>query len=252
MNLSVWLTRYREIVRKLSLSWDKDQEAADLLSSLLDEDFIPLERVREAVSGRNVLVFGAGPSLVQDLLSLIQNSILDRFCLITADGATSALIKQNIRPNLIVTDLDGNIEDQIHASKEGSIVIIHAHGDNIPALTKYVSKFHNRLGSTQVEPRKGVYNFGGFTDGDRAVFMSISLGAKTLTLAGMDFGSEIGEYSKPKPYSKEMKVEKLHVGLELLEWLSTNTLIPLYNITAGGIPIRGFRKVTVDELRRLI
>ncbi|MEM2094404.1 MAG: 6-hydroxymethylpterin diphosphokinase MptE-like protein [Candidatus Bathyarchaeia archaeon] len=252
MNLSLWLACYREIVRKLSLSWDRDQEAADILSSLLDEDFIPLEKVREAVLGRNVLIFGAGPSLVQDLLNLLQASLLDRFCLITADGATSALLKQNIRPNLIVTDLDGDVEDQIHASKEGSIVIVHAHGDNIPALRKYVSKLRNRLGSTQVQPRRGVYNFGGFTDGDRAAFLSIYLGANTVTLAGMDFGSEIGGYSKPKPYSKEMKIEKLRIGLELLEWLSTFTKIPLYNITANGIPIRGFRKVTVDELRSLL
>ncbi len=253
MELSKWLPRYREISRRLDLDWEGDQRAADLLSSLMDDDFTPLEQLREVIAGRNVLLFGAGPSLINDLLRLRQASMLDRFCLLSADGATSALLRDgNVRPDVITTDLDGVVEDQIQASKGGSIVVVHAHGDNIPALSRYVPRLRRRLGSTQVEPRKGVYNFGGFTDGDRAAFLSVELGAKALVLAGMDFGSTVGTYSKPRAYSKDMKVRKLSVGLELLEWLaSENTQTLLYNVTLSGVPIRGFKKVDVAELQRL-
>jgi uncharacterized Rossmann fold enzyme len=252
LELSKWFPRYREIVQRLDLSWDEDQKAADLLSALFDDDFTPLEQLSGMIADRNVIVFGAGPSLTNDLVSLRRTSLLDRFCLVSADGATSALMeKGEARPHVIATDLDGKVEDQIRASEEGSIVVIHAHGDNVPALTRYVPRLRNRLGSTQVEPRKGVYNFGGFTDGDRAAFLSVELGANALVLAGMDFGASVGTYSKPQPYSLGTKVAKLKIGLELLEWLAIDTRIPLYNVTHEGVPIKGFKKVDVVELQRL-
>ena len=41
-------------------------------------------------------------------------------------------------------------------------------------------------------PVKNVYNFGGFTDGDRSVFWAEEFGAKEIILIGMDFGIHIG------------------------------------------------------------
>jgi hypothetical protein len=252
LELSKWLPRYREIVESLHLSWDEDQKAADLLSALIADNFRSLDQLRAEVADRRVIVFGAGPSLAEDILRLRKASLLERFCLVSADGATSALLeKGTIRPNVIATDLDGKVEDQICASEEGSVAVVHAHGDNIPSLKRYLPKFRNRLGSTQVEPRKGVYNFGGFTDGDRAAFLSVELGASALVLAGMDFGGAIGTYSKPRPFSLDMKVAKLKIGLTLLEWLATETRIPLCNVTREGSPIKGFKKVEVAELQRL-
>ena len=62
---------------------------------------------------------------------------------------------------------------------------------------------------------KYVHNFGGFTDGDRAVFLAVQLGAKKLILAGMDFGKVVSKYSRPEIDSevgpagpiKELKLE---------------------------------------------
>ena len=240
-------------MKSLNLSWDEDQKAADLLSALMAGSFTPLDRLKGEVVDRGVIVFGAGPSLAEDVMCLHKTSLLERFCLISADGATSALLeKGSIRPNVIATDLDGRVEDQIHASEKGSIAVIHAHGDNIPSLNRYVSKFRNRLGSTQAEPRKGVYNFGGFTDGDRAAFLSVELGASMVVLAGMDFGGMVGSYSKAGSFSLDMKVAKLKIGLALLEWLATETRVPLYNVTRKGSPIGGFRRVEVSDLQRLL
>ena len=253
MELSEWMPWYEEIAQRLHLSKEEDQEATDFLSSLLKKDALTLDEVRDRISGRAAIVFGAGPSLANDLRRLTDAALLKKCCLITADGATTALMKICEKfPDIIATDLDGRVEDQIEATRQGSVVIVHAHGDNAPALTKYVPRLKNRIGSTQVEPRPHVYNFGGFTDGDRAAFAAVELGTRALVLAGMDFGNVVGEYSKSGSRVSQTKMVKMEIGLELLAWLSTRTGMPLYNVTERGVDIQGFRRVRPEELRALL
>jgi hypothetical protein len=42
------------------------------------------------------------------------------------------------------------------------------------------------VGTTQSTPLAHVHNFGGFTDGDRAVFAADDLGASGITILGFD------------------------------------------------------------------
>ncbi|MEE8401643.1 MAG: 6-hydroxymethylpterin diphosphokinase MptE-like protein, partial [Candidatus Hydrothermarchaeaceae archaeon] len=139
---------------------------------------------------------GAGPSL-ERLKEVPEGTS------IAADGATSFFIDNGLVPDIIVTDLDGKIEDLLLANRKGSIVVIHAHGDNIPAL-KYAREFNAPLGTTQAEPFGRLYNFGGFMDGDRSVFLARHFGAKKICLFGMDTGSENSRYS----FSKNPKVTR--------------------------------------------
>jgi len=90
-------------------------------------------------------------------------------------------------PDVIVTDLDGILSDILAANEQGSAVVVHAHGDNIPALEKYVPRLTRVLGTTQAEPIEGIYNFGGFSDGDRCVFLAKSFGAGNINLIGFDY-----------------------------------------------------------------
>ncbi|MDD1718303.1 MAG: hypothetical protein LUO88_04425, partial [Methanoregulaceae archaeon] len=63
----------------------------------------------------------------------------------------------------------------------------HAHGDNIPLIRHWVPRFTGPfVATTQTRPLPGVHNWGGFTDGDRAVFAAHALGAKQVVLAGFD------------------------------------------------------------------
>jgi uncharacterized Rossmann fold enzyme len=48
----------------------------------------------------------------------------------------------------------------------------------------------NVVGTTQAAPLPHVYNFGGFSDGDRAVFAADELGASKITLVGVDLDDE--------------------------------------------------------------
>jgi len=117
---------------------------------------------------------------------------LDRdFVVIAADGATSVLLRNAIIPDIVCTDLDGTIPDIITANRLGSILVVHAHGDNIPMLKKVLPALtENVLCTTQSKPFHNVYNFGGFTDGDRCVFLAKECGAQSIELIGFDFEDE--------------------------------------------------------------
>jgi uncharacterized Rossmann fold enzyme len=66
-------------------------------------------------------------------------------------------------------------------------VVVHAHGDNIALLKHWVPRFKGPLvATTQSNPLPHVHNFGGFSDGDRAVFAADELGAEQITLIGFD------------------------------------------------------------------
>ncbi|GIS96634.1 MAG: hypothetical protein CM1200mP23_4400 [Nitrososphaerota archaeon] len=73
--------------------------------------------------------------------------------------------------------------------------------------------------NTQTKPIRKINNFGGFTDGDRCVFLADYFKAKKKILLGMDFGTRIGKYSKSKVENRTTKIAKLRRGKKLLEWL---------------------------------
>ena len=120
----------------------------------------------------NIIVFGAGPSLKKHINKLKPeiSANPDKFILISADGATTALMEENIVPHIIVTDLDGKLEDILNANSQGAFLVVHAHGNNLDALKSNLNDLKNVLGTTQSYPLEYVHNFGGFTDGDRAYF----------------------------------------------------------------------------------
>ena len=96
---------------------------------------------------------------------------------------------------------------------------------NQEELKKYVDKFKSVYGTTQIEPKAHIYNFGGFTDGDRAVFLAEHFKPKAIILIGMDFDSDIGEYSYTK--NVEVKKKKLKWASYLVNYLKENSDIPI-------------------------
>lgn len=257
MNLTLedWWPWYNKIVKLFGYDQSRDQYAADLLSVLLAKKAIDMAKLKEIIFKQPVLVFGAGPSLEENLRQIYNTNLPLKCVSISANGATSGLLKIVSKvSNVVVTDLDGSINDLLATNRLGAITVIHGHGDNIEMMKKYVPDFQRVLGTTQVEPRTNVYNFGGFTDGDRAVFLAAAMGAQLIALAGMDFGHTIGEYSKKHVLSIEVKRQKLKIGKELLEWLAPKIRahIELFNITEHGENIDGFRNIKPADLQKLI
>ena len=243
MQLDEWFRRYDMLRAKFGYSVVEDQNAARLLSELLEGKNLDLKVLTNLVSNKNVLAIGAGPSL-EDNLSKIAS--LKGFTLMAADGTSQALLENNITPHIIVTDLDGSHEHLLQADRMGSIMVIHAHGDNVDLMRNLVPKMMNCIGTTQVKPLYNVYNFGGFTDGDRAVFLANEFRANNIILVGMDFGEKIGRYSKTKVKDEKLKIAKMAVGKQLLEWLSTFSGSKLYN--ASPSTINGFKNISLEEI----
>ena len=95
---------------------------------------------------------------------------------IVADGAVQALIEHDIKPDILVTDLDGDMSSIKIIGRSKIPIIVHAHGNNYEKL-ELVTKFQNKIGTTQTRKFGRLENFGGFTDGDRCVFLAENLRA---------------------------------------------------------------------------
>ncbi|MBN1323740.1 MAG: DUF115 domain-containing protein [Methanotrichaceae archaeon] len=207
MDYEAWEPIYREILDDFGFSMKRDLEAAVLLSEQLISP-PPLTRLEELISAKKVLVCGNGPGLSSEIADLeADGALLDR-AIIAADGATSVLLRAGISPDVIVTDLDGTIEDIIDASKRGSIVVVHAHGDNIDKVREYLPRLRAVAGTCQCRPPQGLLNMGGFTDGDRSVFLAVHFRASEIALAGFEFDD---------PSVTPRKAKKLRWAKRLIE-----------------------------------
>ena len=161
--------------------------------------------------------------------------VIIHYVLVAADGATTALIEQKIAPDIVATDLDGNLDDILLANFRGANIAIHAHGDNIDKIAKLTTFFTSVIGTTQAQPIGNLYNFGGFTDGDRAMFLSVALEASEITLAGMDFGDIVTRYSRPKiegelAEADDFKKKKLRYAEKFAEWIEDNENVRIINL----------------------
>jgi uncharacterized Rossmann fold enzyme len=182
MDFEAWEPWYHEILEYFGFSRIQDEEAAQLLESLLSRD--DLAALADLISGSEVTVCGNAPCL-KDELSKIRGIVC------AADAAADVLDEHGIRPDAVFTDLDGASDRLLDMNESGTIVVIHAHGDNMSLLRYWVPRFRGLLvGTTQSVPLAHVHNFGGLSDGDRAVFAADELGAGHVTLIGFDLDDE--------------------------------------------------------------
>lgn len=221
---NVWLEIYSSIKRELALSFDLDQLATDLLSNILStmSNTIDIKQLKKGINSDCVLVFGPAPSIENDFQKANELSLFNKLPVIAVNGAATFFYEKGFVPTIIVTDLDGDPNHIASLNDKGAIVVVHAHGDNIDEIKKWVPKFSGHLiGSTQVEPRPHVYNFGGFTDGDRALFIVYALGIRKAIVGGMNFLNNIGKYSTMyKKKNEGIKRLKMSIAMRLIKMLT--------------------------------
>ena len=214
MEFSRWEIYYDQILADFGYSREEDERAARVLSGLLEGRSSSADDLRVMIEGKLVTVAGDAESLGREVESLAG-------VVISADEATSVLLAHDVVPDAFTTDLDGKIEDLVRANLQGAVAIIHAHGDNMDALQEHVGKFEGQvIGTTQAEPLDGIFDFGGFTDGDRAVFIADHFGAEEIRLAGFDF-------ENPRKKDKDLKVKarKLDWAYILIQSLDNERII---------------------------
>ncbi len=183
MEFKEWEPVYLRILEDMGFSREEDERAALILSRMLDPSrTAPVSVLHELISGKDVLVCGNAPGLKNELGSVDAGN----YVVIAADGAAAVVLGSGVVPDIIVTDLDGDVEKEITANSMGSLMVVHAHGDNIDKLERFVPLLDHIIGTTQSVPLDNVYDFGGFSDGDRCVFLAREFGAASITLIGFD------------------------------------------------------------------
>lgn len=212
MKPDAWNPIYKRICEDFGFDPEEDMRSALSLSALLaGKSRKSLEHVRKEFPSA-VLVCGGSDRLSEEI-----SSIDIRWFVVAADSATTVLLEAGVRPDMIVTDLDGVVEDQIEVNGQGVPVFLHAHGDNQQAITRHAKLFGGPvIGTCQCDPPEHLFNFGGFTDGDRAACISAELGAKTVHLVGFDFDNPSDKRGK----DKDVKRRKLVWARRILDDLS--------------------------------
>lgn len=238
-----WYSRYKEIQKILNISEKRDVEAAILLNSIIKNP-VSSKKIERIVRTKSVFVIGSGPSLKNSFRVIKDYQEVPK---IVADSSIKSVLDNGITPDIVVTDLDGDLDSLTRIGRNNTVMVVHAHGDNISKLF-LAEKFRNCIGTTQTRPYKKINNFGGFTDGDRCVFLANYFGAKNIILFGMDFGERIGTYSHTKDQDTEIKLKKLRIGRNLLEWLAKKRKHGLYTTSQ---PISGFKKIPFSKLHNI-
>ena len=209
-----WKDYYHLILKDFGFERDRDELSARLLSDLLRGDRTSPEELEDLIRGRVVTVAGDGPNLPDEIGGI-------HGVLIAADEATSILLQHGMTPNIVMTDLDGKVEDLVRANELGAVVIIHAHGDNQDKIKQFAGHFKGKvMGTTQSEPFGHVHTFGGFTDGDRGAYLADHFGASEIRLVGFDFDNP---WEKGK--NVEIKKRKLNWAFVLISKLPSDKII---------------------------
>jgi len=229
-----FLAKYKEIIELVGFSNADDIKSRDILHDIFSQreyilwdNILYLEKL--FLKFTKILIFGGGPDAEYFVNYIHDNSnfrnLSEKFLVVAVDGITELLYEKKIIPNIIFTDLDGNLLETINRPEfKNTSFIIHAHGDNINKIRtfrKFIAMSKYLIGTTQVESKIPIINHGGFTDGDRALFLIRNFLKEhhNVIIFGYDFGDIIGKYSKPHLMSdqkaKSIKRKKLDIGAEL-------------------------------------
>lgn len=203
MRIDDWQPAYQTILDDFGFGEYADRLARDWLAPRV----FSFDLDRLGLAGDTVAIAGGAPCLEAEIgLARAADSV------IAASDAGTRLDGLGLEPDLVVTDLDGNPDGTVALARRGVPVAVHAHGDNLPALRNHLRRFPQAtvLGTTQTTPTEPLYNFGGFTDGDRAAFLADECGATQLVFPGWNFDD---------PDVGALKRRKLSWAKQLLSWL---------------------------------
>lgn len=232
MEYERWAPFYDALRKEFGFPFEREERSAARLESLLPPGARsdPLGRLRARLEGRDAIVVGGAPEHgPPPVWRLAPSGRLPS--VVAADAAAATCLAAKLVPDVVVTDLDGPVPGEIAANHRGSLVLVHAHGDNLPAIERWVPEFPGELaGSWAGPPRPSLIDVGGFTDGDRAAFLAEALGATRILLWGFDFG----ELGAEPPEARGLKARKLAWARRLLRELELTARCPVLSWRRDG------------------
>ncbi len=179
MRVEEWLRIYEKIVTDFNFIPEKDHESAKLMHRLGKEKLLGPDILEERIKGRDVTVIGGAV-----------RTEIDSEVIITAGKAVLKWKTLSDRiPEVHVTDMEEPDHVLLWLEKKGTVLVLHAHGDNMDRIKSVVPKLRRFVGTTQNVPFNRIFNFGGFTDGDRAVLIAKRFNARKIHLHGFEFNA---------------------------------------------------------------
>ena len=180
-------------------------------------------RLQERLISRPVTVLGAAAEA-----SDVRAAVQDGHGIIAADGAVGVLTEIDFSEiawdalQCIVSDADGDSNHLAMAAERGVPFVLHAHGDNTGNWKELIDVLHfnnTPLILTHQTPERilGMHNPGGFTDGDRAVCLALSMNVSPNQLTLRGFRTDIiGRWTGATiPEQKMRKLEWMKRILEI-------------------------------------
>jgi hypothetical protein len=184
MELDKWFDFYSKIISDFNFSKDEDERSAVILYSLAREKLMDTLILDKKIRSKDVLIIG--PVIGEEEIEKIKNFEGVKITAGKAIKIVRSLIPEFV-PDIHVTDMEEEDYILVDLQRKNCILVLHAHGDNVERIYSIVPKLRFFIGTTQSIPFDKIYNFGGFTDGDRAAILAKEFGASSITLIGFDF-----------------------------------------------------------------
>jgi hypothetical protein len=202
MDFDHWDPLYQQILDDMGYDRESDENSVRILKAVtMGSDLQSGDDAAEMLK-QTATVVGNAPCLEDDIRSKgVSGTIL------CSGSAVGRLVAMGYEPDMVFTDLDGDIEPQIEASRRGAFTFIHAHGDNADLIIRYAPLFKGPVVlTTQTVPEYTVFNYGGFTDGDRAVCFAAHFGVQDIRLVGFDYDNPMPKEGSD-PLVKKRKLQ---------------------------------------------
>ncbi|HDD36154.1 MAG TPA: hypothetical protein ENF50_01620, partial [Archaeoglobus veneficus] len=129
MRLEEWYKFYDQILKDFGFSREEDERAAKIMHKLGKNKLLDQSVLENKIKGKSVAIVGGA----------IEDFEFNEDLVISSGKAVVKIIDK-VTPQIHVTDMEEEDGLLINLEKNGCILVLHAHGDNINRIKSVVPK----------------------------------------------------------------------------------------------------------------